>query len=166
MVGIGTCYQIKEDGSFEKMWQIEGDYSFEGRVFLGGEGKTLIRIVEAFQTQPDPENAGLSEKTVLEFYDEGKLFKKVSVREVVDSSKLKYGAYRIFASHEIFNYEDATAPKMGRMLDFDLFDDEDKEMMRKTITDETEIFCIKTVQAELLVFKVSDGSLIYRKKLK
>jgi hypothetical protein len=165
-LGIGTCYQIKEDGTFEKMWQIEGDYSYEGRIFLGGEGKILIRILEASQPQPDPENSRLSQQVILEFYNEGKSFKKVSVREVVDASKLVYNSFRIFSTHQIFKYEDATAPKMGRMLDFDFFDDEDKETMRKTIKDETEIFCIKTVQAEILVFTVADGTLIYRKKVK
>ena len=164
-LGIGTCYQIKDNGSFEKLWQIEGDYSFEGRLFLGGEGKILVRIVEASQPQPDPENSKLSQQTILVFYNEGKIFKKISVQEVVDASKLEYNSFRIFSTHQIFNYDDATAPKMGRLPYFDFFDDADKDAMRKTITDETEIFCIRTVQAEILVFKVLDGSLIHRKKL-
>ena len=163
-LGIGTCYQIKEDGSFDKLWQIEGDYSFEGRIFLGGEGKILIRIREAFQPQPDPANSALAQQPILEFYNEGKLFKKLSVQEVVDPSKLLNNSFRIFSTHEIFNYDDATTPKMGRLPYFNFFNDDDKEAIRKKATDETEIFCIKTVQSEILVFNVIDGSLIYRKK--
>jgi len=131
-LGIGTCYEIKEDGTFEKLWQIEGEYSFEGRIFLGGEGKKLVRIVDIFQPQPDPEGAKLAQQTALQFYNEGKLIKQVSVNEVVDTSKLhSSGMPGVRSTHQIFNYDDATAPKMGRLPYFDFFDDEDKETMKK-----------------------------------
>lgn len=167
-VGIVTCYEIDEDGGFKKRWEIEDKYSFEGRLFLGEQGSVLVRIVEVIQPQPDPDKAQLSKQTVLEFSRKGKSFKEISVKDVTDPLLLEPSGVMsgVLATHQIFKFEEAVTPKMGRLLHFDFFDDEDKETMRKTITDETEIFCIKTIQAELLVFKVSDGSLIYRKKLK
>ena len=69
--GVVTCYQIKEDGTFEKRWQIDESYSFEGRVFLGGAGSTLVRIVEVSQTKPDTEKVELAKHNEIVWYARG-----------------------------------------------------------------------------------------------
>lgn len=161
--GIGTCYRIKEDGSFEKRWQIEGGYSFSNDVFLGGDGSILIRIVEVL---PTPENKSAAKESILEFYKDGKLIKKFKAEDVVDPTKLKTVSLPTLPTYQIFENDKKNLPQIGYIYDFDWLSENDRSEIEKITDSSTEIFCIKTVQAEILVFKVSDGSLIYRKKAK
>jgi len=166
--GVATCYQIKEDGTLEKRWQIDESYSFEGRVFLGGAGSTLVRIVEVSQTKPDTEKVELAKQTVLEFYRDGKITKKIDVHEVVDVTKLEFSPnIAVLSTHKIFSADDSNTPKIGRISYFsDTLDESDRAELAKKSEDEDELFMIRTIQSEILVFKVADGSLIYRKKSK
>lgn len=163
--GIGTCYRIKDDGEFEKLWQIEGGYSFSSDVFLGGGGSVLIRVVDVLPSARDAPDGGVAKKTALEFYKDGKIFKIFKTEEIVDPGKLEMHSFPTLPTYQLFKSDYETRPKIGRLQDFK-FDDDEKEEISKKIADETEIFCVRTVQAEMLVFKVSDGSLIHRKKLK
>jgi len=165
--GIGICYQIKEDGKFENVWAIDGEYSFPGHLFLCENGSILVRIVEISQDKADSKKADLAQQTTLEFYRDGKLISTISAREVVDPSKLKAPVFSAaLSTHEVFDCDEAMAPRIGTLSYFDYFDEEDKTEIYKITERGTQLFCVKTVQSEILVFKVSDGSLIYRKKLK
>lgn len=165
--GVISCFEITEEGKFRKFWEVEEDYSFDGHLFLGDGGNVLIKIVEIIQPQPDPGNHILGQQTILRFYRRGKVFKNVNIRDVVNIKEIQEVATpHQLSTHRIFDLRAPTTPLMGRLLDFKFFTEGDKVYIRQMISDETEIFCIKTVQLELLVFKVSDGSLIYRKKTK
>ena len=165
--GTGICYQIKEDGKFESDWKIDGEYSFPGHLFLCENGSILVRIVEISQDKSDPKKADLAQQTNLEFYRDGKLISTISAREIVDLSKLEAPVFSAaLSTHKVFDYDEATAPRIGTLSHFDYFDEDDQTEINKKAAHGTELFCVKTVQSEILVFKVADGSMIYRKKLK
>lgn len=163
-LGVGKCYEIKDDGNFEKIWQIEGDYSFSNNLFLSREGNILIKIVDVYPTK---DKADLEKKSALEFYEKGKLVKRVNVADIVDPAKLEISSFPSdLPTYEIIKFDEPIVPKIGTLSYFDYFDENDRDQINKKSKNGAQIFCIKTTQSEVLAFEVADGSLIYRKKLK
>lgn len=163
-LGVGRCYKIKDDGNFEKIWQIEGDYSFSNNLFLSREGNILIKIVDVYPTK---DKADLEKRSALEFYEKGKLVKRVNIGDVVDPAKLEASPFPSdLPTYQIIKFDEPIVPKIETLSYFDYFDENDRDQINKKSENGTQIFCFKTAQSEVLVFKVDDGSLIYRKKLK
>ena len=74
----GAAYELLKDGSSKKLWEVSGWYAFS--VYLSSDGRYLARTGNwAMGHKPS------HEETAVEFYDNGKLLKRYSTRDIIEN---------------------------------------------------------------------------------
>lgn len=79
---VGIAYQLETDGTFRRLWRVEGWYAFQ--TFLSNDGHYLVRMGNWSGGQnPSREDLAVA------FYDKGKLLAEYSTADLVkDHSKV------------------------------------------------------------------------------
>lgn len=167
--GTGTSYHIEEDGKLSKIWQVSGWYVFPNptQIFLGSNGHNLVRLLNIGDDPPlnlpSNDKTYLSQSTVLEFYEKGTILKKYLIGELVDVKKL-VPQTSSRAIYEFVDFRKPVAPQLGLAYYFTEIDFSERIEIQKKATPETEFFALHTTQSEFLIFNITDGSLVYRRR--
>ena len=176
------CFELEKNGHFKTLWEIKGWWEDPLDVFFSGDLNLLIRVceVETKQVGSALERAAPNKDTpLLEFYDGGKLVKRVTVGEVVKDKDLviKDSNPNPFSFYCGQNAMPTCWPLLGTVADMVqlvgneggnfvnyIFKKLDSKMLpaRNDGDSHQNIFIFDSVSGERLIFIAKTGELLHR----
>lgn len=82
----GAVFKSRSNGSFKKIWSVQGWYEFPGNVLLSPDGKTVVRIREQFLL-PDGTFSDDHSKDILSIYRKGKYIAGYTAKDLITNFK-------------------------------------------------------------------------------
>ena len=162
----GACYLAKKAEQLKVLWTTEGWFGPPELLFLGHEGRILVRVFTTLWTEDYAKP--IAERRLVEFYRNGKSFRVYRVKDLLDTQKK---IDKVQMGHD---YEDIF---FGGRLGFGKIR---RSELRKHIPEEAllslpsrggatadNFFFIETAQNEQIVFALRgarEGGILYRGK--
>jgi hypothetical protein len=171
----GCCYRITPRGEFEIAWTTSGWWSFPSDVFLSPDGKGLVRVLDVTRATDGHGKLSIGDKPLIQFHQDGKTVKVVSVRDIADVGALTNNEFleALKEPVQIIWTKEETRTSVPRLyshreaviLGSLIADRGAHATLLLDIRDGESVFVFDTVLSERFFFGVPSGRLLLRKKI-
>jgi hypothetical protein len=156
----GIAYQVQDDGSFKKLWSVEGWYALPGDVHLSPDGRTLIHV------RDQQEFIGMDGKfpegesqNVVTIYRDGKAIAGYTAKELI--TDMKKGIAWGWGGTWWVDRGTRTSPSIAssELHLVDIIEDGEKKGIYHPL-----VFQLKTIEGSCFEFDLESGKILARKE--
>jgi hypothetical protein len=155
----GIAYQVGEDGSFKKLWSVEGWYALPGDVHLSPDGRTLIHVRdrEEFIGMDGSFPEGVSQN-IVSIYRDGKAISGYTAKDLIGDLKkgIAWGWGGTWWVDREARVSPGIAPSELHLVDI-------VEEGKKKGVFHPLVFHLKTIEGTCFEFDLESGKILERK---
>lgn len=172
---VARLYQVLETCKLQILWQIDDLYVRPEQVVFSSYGHNMVRMLDCRLDAGTTEDSSIGEHPLLEFYNNGKLARKVLVKEILTQPAAMHedpshkGFYFLFSNEKgneprAISYQDVAAlPGMPDDLQPALKFDFTKQSQKEDY--DGGVFVFDSGEGERFAFKMKNGELLGRWKV-